>query len=142
MQGNRRRDTAPELAIRRLLHANGLRYRVDYPLPFDRRRKADIVFTRWRIAVFVDGYFWHGCPEHGTPPTTNSDYWRTKITGNQERDVDTSARLSAAGWTVLRFWEHEPAPDVATAIERQLQQCRASSGLVPQELDVKASGAG
>ena len=117
MQGNRRRDTAPELAIRRLLHANGLRYRVDYPLPFDRRRKADIVFTRWRIAVFVDGCFWHGCPEHASWPKSNAQFWRDKIEANRARDADTDRRLSASGWRVIRVWAHERAGEAAERIE-------------------------
>ena len=90
----------------------------------------------------LDGCWWHGCPEHFTMPKTNTEWWTAKFERNRERDQETDTALSEAGWLVLRFWEHEPAPDVATAIERQLQQCRASSGLVPQELDVKASGAG
>lgn len=124
MLGNRRRDTRPELAIRQLLHAQGLRYRVDYALPFDRRRKADIVFTRWRIAVFIDGCYWHGCPQHGTIPKTNTDYWSAKIAGNRARDADTNARLAAIGWTVLRFWEHEASADVATAVAAQVRRAR------------------
>ena len=107
MRANRGRDTGPELAVRRALHAMGLRYRVDHPLPFDRRRRADIVFTRAKVAVFVDGCFWHGCPEHGTTPRTNTAFWSEKIARNRERDSDTNERLRSLGWTVLRFWEHE-----------------------------------
>lgn len=115
MQANRGRDTGPELALRRQLHARGLRYRVDHPLPFDRRRRADIAFTRAKVAVFVDGCFWHGCREHGTTPRTNTDFWAAKIARNRERDVDTDAQLVQAGWTVLRFWEHE---DVEACVSR------------------------
>jgi DNA mismatch endonuclease, patch repair protein len=107
MQGNRRRDTVPELAVRRALHTRGLRYRVDYPLPFDRRRKADIVFTKRKIAVFIDGCYWHACPLHYSEPLTNASYWSAKIAGNVSRDRDTDTRLAALGWTVLRYWEHE-----------------------------------
>ncbi|MFP3714509.1 very short patch repair endonuclease [Puerhibacterium sp. TATVAM-FAB25] len=107
MSTARRRDTAPELAIRRQLHARGLRYRVAYPVPGQRRRTIDIAFTRKRIAVFVDGCFWHGCPEHGTRPRANSDWWTRKLTANQVRDRDTDRVLSAMGWKVLRLWEHE-----------------------------------
>lgn len=130
MQGNRRRDTAPELAIRRLLHARGMRYRVDYSLPFDRRRKADIVFTRWHIAVFIDGCYWHGCPEHGSVPKTNAEYWSSKIAGNRARDADTNGRLLAAEWTVMRFWEHEPPTEVASAIEAVVAERRATPSRV------------
>lgn len=119
MRANGRRDTKPEVQVRRLLHAAGLRYRVDVaPLASDRRRRADIVFTRRRIAVFIDGCFWHGCPKHFSPPKANADYWKPKIGRNRERDLETKTRLEAAGWLVLRFWEHQPATEVAAAIMR------------------------
>lgn len=120
MQGNRSRDTSPELAVRRLLHAAGLRYRVDYRPEPSLRRTADIVFTKRRVAVFLDGCFWHACPEHGTAARSNASYWSEKLRRNVARDADTTARLEAAGWTVLRFWEHEEpihvAQKVATAV--------------------------
>lgn len=116
MLGNRRRDTAPELAVRRALHAAGLRYRVDFPLAFDRRRRADVVFTRQKVAVFIDGCFWHGCPDHSTTPKRNTDYWGPKLARNAARDLDTTARLTDEGWTVLRFWEHEDPAAVAASI--------------------------
>ena len=116
MQGNRRRDTRPEMAVRRAVHALGLRYRVD-ARPLDGlNRRADLVFTRAKVAVFIDGCYWHGCPQHGTTARTNSDYWGPKIERNRERDVDTDARLLQAGWEVLRFWEHEAPLDVARQI--------------------------
>lgn len=105
------------MEVRRLLHRAGLRYRVDFaPLDSDRRRRADIVFTRRRIAVFIDGCFWHGCPEHFVAPKVNADYWGPKIARNRERDHETSARLVAEGWSVMRFWEHEAPLEVATQI--------------------------
>jgi len=126
MRANRGRDTGPELALRRVLHARGLRYRVDHPLPFDRRRRADIAFTRAKVAVFMDGCFWHGCPEHGVTPRTNTDFWVGKIARNRERDADTVRRLDEVGWVVLRFWEHEPveecASDVAAAVADRLNR--------------------
>lgn len=116
MRANRRRDTRPELAVRRLVHAAGLRYRVDArPLP-TLNRKADLVFTRTQVAVFIDGCYWHGCPEHGTRPKANADYWAGKIAGNVARDADTDRRLAQAGWTVLRFWEHQSPVSVAIEI--------------------------
>lgn len=121
MLGNRRRDTAPELVIRRLLHSHGLRYRVDWPLPFDRRRRADIVFTKQKVAVFIDGCFWHGCPEHYIAPRANSEFWADKVAGNEARDRDTDHRLFELGWTVLRFWEHEDARVVARQVESILR---------------------
>lgn len=122
MRANRGRDTGPEMAVRRALHARGLRYRVDHPLPFDRRRRADIVFTRAKVAVFIDGCFWHGCPEHGTTPRTNTAFWAAKIARNRERDEDTTGRLEALGWTVLRFWEHEDAGRSAAIVARTVAQ--------------------
>lgn len=117
MQGNRSRDTQPELAVRRLVHAAGLRYRVDYaPLRNLRRLRADIVFTRAKVAVFVDGCFWHGCPEHHTAAKTNKEFWSAKVTGNRERDSRTNSILQEAGWAVLRFWEHEDPVIVAAKI--------------------------
>jgi DNA mismatch endonuclease, patch repair protein len=117
MQANRSRDTRPELAVRRLLHGKGLRYRVAVPPVPELRRRADIVFIKARVAIFIDGCFWHGCPEHGRNAFNyNADYWPTKIASNVARDLDTNARLRAAGWTVLRFWEHQEADVVAHAI--------------------------
>lgn len=117
MVANRRRDTKPELAVRRLVHASGLRYRVDYaPLPTNKRSRADLVFTRVKVAVFIDGCFWHGCPQHHTFPATHADYWRSKVQGNRARDARTDAALREAGWTVLRFWEHEDPVAVAGRI--------------------------
>ncbi|MGA4539043.1 very short patch repair endonuclease [Uniformispora flossi] len=116
MRGNRSRDTSPELALRKLVHAAGLRYRVAAkPLP-GMRRTADLVFRPVRVAVFIDGCYWHGCPEHYVPPKTNPDYWRNKIARNIERDHDTDAKLVENGWTVLRFWEHQPAADCARQV--------------------------
>lgn len=112
MRANRRRDSEPELSVRRELHRRGLRYQVDWPLPFDRRRRADIAFPRCKVAVFVDGCFWHRCPAHYRAPRSNAEYWDLKTQCNAERDVDTTESLEALGWTVLRFWEHTP-PEVA-----------------------------
>lgn len=121
MRGNRRRDTRPELAVRRLLHAAGLRYRVDFaPLPDSRRLRADIVFTRARVAVFIDGCYWHGCPEHHRPARTNAEFWSAKIAGNRERDSRSDAMLRDAGWTVMRFWEHEEPIHVAARVRREV----------------------
>jgi DNA mismatch endonuclease (patch repair protein) len=105
MRATRQRDTPGEMALRTALWSLGLRYRVDVTLPGTRRR-ADVAFVRARVAVFVDGCFWHGCPEHGTWPKANAIWWRTKIEANRRRDLDTDLRLRSAGWTVLRFWEH------------------------------------
>lgn len=107
MEAQRRRDTLPELALRHALHAAGYRYRVDFKVPGSSRRTMDIAFTRQRIAVFVDGCFWHGCPQHFTVPKTRPDFWTTKIAGNRQRDQETTQMLAAAGWTVVRYWEHQ-----------------------------------
>lgn len=122
MQGNRRRDTAPEIAVRRLLHAAGMRYRVDVqPLP-ELRRRADVVFRRQRVAVFIDGCYWHGCPEHGTTPRTNPEYWSAKVAANRARDADTDVRLSDAGWLAARYWEHVSPEDVAAEIIEEVRR--------------------
>lgn len=119
MQGNKRRDTRPELAVRRAVHALGLRYFVDRaPLP-GLRRRADLVFPRLRLAVFVDGCFWHGCPDHHTVARTNAEYWANKVSENRQRDADTDRRLAEAGWTVLRVWEHEDATAAAVLIHQE-----------------------
>lgn len=107
MQGNRGRDTKPELALRRAAHALGLRYRVSTRPLSSIRRTADMVFTRAKIAVFMDGCFWHGCPEHHTKAATNAEYWAEKVRRNRERDAETDRILAEAGWTVIRVWEHE-----------------------------------
>lgn len=125
MRANRRRDTGPELRIRRLLHARGLRFRVDLPVRIDERRpvRPDVVFTRARLAVFIDGCFWHGCPEHGQrPDVRNGHYWTPKIAGNAERDQRHTRALANAGWTVLRFWEHESPDEVASKIQWAYEQ--------------------
>lgn len=121
MRANRGRDTSPELALRSVLHRLGYRYRVDVPPFRGMRRKADLVFTRHRVAVFVDGCYWHGCPDHFSLPATNSDYWHAKITGNRERDVDTDRRLREAGWTPVRVWEHESLEDAVELVVDTLQ---------------------
>ena len=117
MQANRGRDTGPELAVRSILHARGLRFRVNQPLPFDRRRRADLTFSRARLFVFVDGCFWHGCPDHFVEPRTRRDFWLDKIRGNRSRDIDTRNRLEELGATVLRVWEHDDPTAAADAIE-------------------------
>jgi DNA mismatch endonuclease (patch repair protein) len=119
MQANRGRDTSPELAVRSRLHARGLRYRVATPLQFDRRRRSDIYFSRAGLYIFIDGCYWHGCPEHFIEPKTNVEFWRTKIEGNRRRDVDTTSRLIELGFHVLRFWEHcDPAVVVEEICDR------------------------
>lgn len=117
MSAIRSRDTAPELAVRSLLHARGMRYRTNFRPVAGIRRTADIVFTRRKIAVFIDGCYWHGCPDHFLMPKSNLEYWVPKIEGNQRRDAETTAMLTAAGWTVLRFWAHEPAEAIAEAVQ-------------------------
>ena len=117
MQATGRRDTGPELALRRELHRRGLRYRVEVRLPELPRRRMDIVFTRARLVVLVDGCFWHGCPQHATSARANAEYWAAKLQANLIRDRDTDQQLTAAGWTVLRVWEHEEPVDAANRVE-------------------------
>ncbi|MEU6368425.1 very short patch repair endonuclease [Streptomyces sp. NPDC046931] len=118
------KDTAAELAVRRLLHAAGLRFRVEYPVPGMARRRIDVAFTSVKVAVLIDGCFWHGCPVHATQPKSNAEWWRQKLDRNMARDAETTEHLVAAGWEVLRFWEHEAAEDVAPRIAAAVQRRR------------------
>jgi DNA mismatch endonuclease, patch repair protein len=120
MQVTKRRDTPGELALRAALRALGLRYRIEVALPGTRRR-ADVAFLRAKVAVFVDGCFWHGCPEHGTWPKANADWWREKIEANKRRDANTDQTLKAAGWKVLRFWEHVDPTVAAKKVAKVLE---------------------
>lgn len=116
MRANKGRDTKPELAVRRLLHAFGLRYRVNARPEKDLRRTADLLFRPSRVAVFIDGCYWHGCPEHYTAPKANGGFWADKVERNRERDSETTSVLVERGWEVLRFWEHEDPADVAANV--------------------------
>ncbi len=122
MQKQARRDTAPEMALRRRLHAMGMRYRLDTPVVRGVRRKADLVFRKARVAVFVDGCFWHRCPEHGSVPKSNHDWWAAKLAGNVGRDRDTDQRLAEAGWTVVRVWEHDDLDEAAELVAAAVRQ--------------------
>ena len=117
MQAIRARDTRPELAIRRELHRRGLRYRVNVSVPGMPRRTIDVAWKGRRVAVFIDGCYWHGCREHSSAPKVNSDYWGTKIENNRRRDRETGQFLQERGWVVMRLWEHESVKEVADAIE-------------------------
>jgi DNA mismatch endonuclease, patch repair protein len=121
MSSQRSRDTAPEVSIRKLLHARGLRFRVAWPVPGLKRRTIDIAFTRVRIAVFVDGCFWHVCPVHATSPAANGAWWTDKLTKNQARDLATNAHLAQQGWRVMRIWEHEVPAEAAAKIIAEVQ---------------------
>ncbi|MEW2587974.1 very short patch repair endonuclease [Streptomyces virginiae] len=122
MRGNRSKDTRPELRLRSLLHKQGLRYRVGTrPLP-DLRRTADVIFPKPKVAVFVDGCYWHGCPEHLRESRKNAEFWSSKIEGNRTRDAETDRLLGEAGWTVVRVWEHEDPVDACARIEGLVRQ--------------------
>ncbi|MEW2137624.1 very short patch repair endonuclease [Streptomyces sp. NPDC005409] len=122
MRSNTSRDTKPELRLRSLLHRDGLRYRVSAkPLPH-LRRTADVVFSKARVAVFVDGCYWHGCPEHGSIPVTNREFWSQKIENNIRRDRETDRLLMEAGWKVVRVWEHTPPAEALEIVRQTLAQ--------------------
>ncbi len=123
MQSNRSRDTRPELALRSGLHAAGLRFRKHYRPVRGSRCEVDVAFTRWRVAVLLDGCFWHGCPRHATRPATNEEWWAAKLDANIARDRRTDEMLAEVGWMVLRFWEHEPTDEVVTKV------CEVIAGL-------------
>ena len=125
MQRVRQKNTSAESALRRELHALGLRYRIQVPVLTKPRRVADVAFVGPRVAVFVDGCFWHGCPEHATWPKQNAEFWRAKILANQARDRDTDARLHADGWEVVRVWAHESPHEAASRIAKIVRRRKA-----------------
>ena len=122
MRGNRRRNTSPELRLRSALHRRGWRFRVDLPVELGagRRPRPDLLFTRARVAVFVDGCFWHCCPVHGRPPMSNKSYWEPKLIRNAQRDREDTFRLERAGWVVVRLWEHVNVEDAVASVEMAL----------------------
>ncbi|MGL6236553.1 MAG: very short patch repair endonuclease [Segniliparus sp.] len=124
MLGNRSRDTSPELKLRKLLWAQGLRYRVAAKPLADRRRTVDIVFGPAKVAVEIHGCFWHGCPEHYRPPGSNVEYWSAKVARNRARDAAKLAALEADGWEVVVAWEHEQAEDVALRVAEAVARRR------------------
>ncbi|CBH46431.1 DNA mismatch endonuclease Vsr [Prescottella equi 103S] len=121
MRAQRRRDTAPEVALRRELHRRGARFFVDRAPLRGLRRRADLVFPRRRVAVYVDGCFWHSCPQHATSPKNNAQWWADKLAANVVRDRDTDTRLADAGWTVVRIWEHEDPTEAADRVQAALR---------------------
>lgn len=125
MVRNRRRDTKPEIELRRALHRQGQRFRVDLPINAQGLTvRPDVVFTRQRVAVFVDGCFWHGCPLHGNMPVRNQDYWKPKLERNTARDRRVDGALQQAGWIVIRCWEHELPELVADCVAAAVQKLR------------------
>ncbi len=122
------KGTQPELAIRRALYARGLRYRIHWPVPGRPRRTIDIALPKWKIAVFVDGCFWHGCPTHAVTPKRNSERWTAKISANVARDEETSKHLRGLQWSVIRLWEHEDAELAADRVERLVRDVEARTG--------------
>lgn len=122
MRSQARADTEPEIAIRKLLFADRLRYRTNLQVPGMPRRSIDIAFTRARVAVFVDGCFWHGCPMHSIPVKNNARWWKEKLLANQLRDAETTQHLSEHGWLVIRVWEHEAPAEAAARIAANVRQ--------------------
>ena len=125
MQSNKSRDTKPELALRSAVHAMGLRYRVDARPLKALRRRADLVFPRAKVAVFLDGCFWHGCPVHHTVAAANASFWAEKVSTNRARDSDTDAKLAEAGWVSVRVWEHEDPVEAAERVRAVVRERRA-----------------
>jgi DNA mismatch endonuclease (patch repair protein) len=125
MKAVKPRDTVPEKALRQELYKKGLRYRVDARLIKDMNRRADIVFRSVKVAVFVDGCFWHGCPKHGTQAKANAEFWKNKIKRNQERDAETNKLLKKAGWKVVRVWEHENPEKVSQNIYKLITNLKS-----------------
>ena len=133
MQATGQRDTVPEMAIRSAVHRKGLRFRVDRAILPGLRLRADMVFVSARVAVFVDGCFWHGCPLHGTWPIANARFWREKIKANRRRDAQTNRALFQSRWTVIRVWEHESIELAATRIFETVRRAKE---------DISAAGSG
>ena len=127
MSRQRRRDTNAEMTLRQLLHARGLRYRVNRALPGMPRRRADLTFPLQRVVVFVDGCFWHGCPEHQTKPKNNAAWWAAKLKRNIERDGETDAHMGELGWAVVRVWEHEDPECAADRVEAAVRSAHRES---------------
>lgn len=136
MRGNRKVDTKPEVELRRRLHAAGERFRKNYLIKWDGGRvRVDIVFPGRRIAVFVDGCFWHRCPDHGSAPSSNAEYWATKLARNEERDRRVTGALERAGWKVVRVWEHTSPDDAARVVLSLLgRAAHERTSLVTDEL--------
>jgi DNA mismatch endonuclease (patch repair protein) len=129
MRANRGRDTGPELALRAALHRHGLRFRKNLRIALGERRRVapDVVFPSIRLAVFVDGCYWHGCAEHRSIPASNTEFWRTKIEGTRRRDAQQTQWLEAAGWTVLRVWEHEALEEAVDRVRNVRERLRAGA---------------
>ena len=121
MRAAKPRDTAPEKAIRSAIHSRGLRFRIDSKPIKELNRRADIVLRSVKVAIFIDGCFWHGCPIHGTQAKANAEFWCSKIKRNQERDADTTRQLKEAGWKVIRVWEHEDPMEAAEKIYNSIR---------------------
>lgn len=130
MRGNRKYDSRPERAVRSALHRLGLRFRKHARPEPHHNCTADVVFRRARVVVFVDGCYWHGCPGHGSLPRTNTEYWTAKIQRNVERDRRNDTQLDAAGWLVLRIWEHEDPREAAERIAQLVRARVDDDGLV------------
>lgn len=131
----RQNGTVAEVALRRELYRRGLRYRVGFEVLKKPRRVADIAFPSLCIAVFVDGCFWHGCPEHATWPKRNAEFWRQKIEANRRRDADTNARLQNIGWCAMRFWEHESPVEAAETIFQVVAMAKSTQNGSHEELN-------
>lgn len=125
MARTRGKDNPRERELRSALHRQGLRFRIHYAAIPGTKRSIDIAFPKWRLAVFCDGCFWHGCPIHATTPKANREWWENKIAANKARDLDTDSRLTNDGWTVLRIWEHVSVDDATSLVRTHLQRLSA-----------------
>ncbi|WP_168707327.1 very short patch repair endonuclease [Gordonia paraffinivorans] len=125
MSRQKSKNTAPEIAVRRCLHERGFRYRIDVKLEPDLRTRADLAWKGLKLAVFIDGCFWHGCPEHATRPAANREWWAKKLDTNIARDRRTDDALRSRGWVVRRFWEHQTPEEIADKIVETIDELRA-----------------
>jgi DNA mismatch endonuclease (patch repair protein) len=130
MRSNKSNDTKPEVETRRLLHHQGLRFRKAYPIKLEKTRsKVDIAFPRWHLAVYIDGCFWHLCPEHGHIPNRNVVYWSSKLKRNAERDREIDELLSESGWEVMRFWSHVNPEQIAAEVANRVGELKRADGI-------------
>ncbi|MGW4777231.1 very short patch repair endonuclease [Streptomyces filamentosus] len=136
MRSNRARDTKPELRLRSSLHREGLRFRVNARPVATLRRTADVLFSKNKVAVFVDGCYWHGCPTHRSIPSTNRNFWVSKIEGNKSRDRETEGLLVENGWFVVRVWEHTPVDDAVALVRLGLEEAKTGRAVRVLRADV------
>jgi len=140
MRANRSKDTRPEVQLRSALHRRGLRFRKSYLIrTADLKVRADVAFPSLKLAVFLDGCFWHSCPSHGVNPSVNAPYWRAKLQRNSQRDAHVNGSLAEAGWSVIRVWEHEDSAEASKRLADIVREVRGCSAVRPDLPDLNGA---